>query len=289
MNYLLHLATIFGLYLLLAYSLNLTVGYCGLLSFCHAAFYGVGAYTYALLALNLHISFLGAVLCAALVTTGLGAAIAVPALRFRGDLFVFVTIAYQIIVFTILYNWIDFTGGPAGLDSIPRPELFGLKITSPGSYLALVIATNLVVLPLMFALYRSPFGLTLRALREDERAAMTIRISPVKRYVQAMAISAGVAAVPGALYASYVTYIDPSSFTLQESIFQVAILLLGGAGNRLGPLMGVTFLTMLPAGLRFLGLPDAVGANVREILYGALLVGLMYARPKGIAGEYEIR
>jgi branched-chain amino acid transport system permease protein len=91
------------------------------------------------------------------------------------------------------------------------------------------------------------------------------------------------------LYAAYVTYIDPTSFSLQESIFQVSILLLGGSGNRKGPFVGVVIMLLLPEALRFLGLPDTVAPNVREIIYGSMLIILMYARPQGIAGEFKVR
>jgi len=128
----------------------------------------------------------------------------------------------------------------------------------------------------------------LKALRDNEAAAESLGIHGRSMFLQAFVISAAVAAVPGALYASYVTYIDPTSFTLKESIFLTAILLLGGAGNRLGPLVGTLIMVLLPEALRFLGLPDVIAHNMREVIYGLLLVFLMYFRPKGIAGEFGV-
>lgn len=289
MNYLLHLAIMFGLYLVVGYSLNLVVGYGGLLSLCHAAFYGIGAYTYALLAMKLHVPFIFALPCATLFAITLGAVIASLALRFRGDVFIFVTLGCQIIVFALLYNWVDLTKGYYGISGIPRPVLFGIPIRGLPSYLGLVAIIDLLLLPVLFALYRSPFGQALKALRENERAAAALGISPHRRYAEAMALAAGFAAIPGALYAGYVTYIDPTSFSLKESIFQLSILLLGGSGNRIGPLIGVAVMLLLPEVLRFVGLPDTIAPNAREIIYGLLLIVLMYARPKGIAGEFQVR
>lgn len=288
MNYALHLVVMIGIYLPLAYSLNLVLGLGGLVSFCHAAFYGIGAYTYALLVHSADAyplaALLGAVVATAVIALPLGAV----ALRFRGDLFLFVTLGFQMIVFVILYNWIGLTNGPYGIAGIPRPELFGFTVRTTAGYAGLVVAMNLILLPLLFALYRSPFGITLKALRENEAAGEALGIHANRVYLQAFVVAAAFAAIPGAFYATYVTYIDPTSFTLRESIFQVAILLLGGAGNRKGPFIGVVIMLLLPEALRFVGLPDAVAHNLREIIYGFLLIVLMYARPQGIAGEFRM-
>ena len=104
-----------------------------------------------------------------------------------------------------------------------------------------------------------------------------------------MVFSAAVAAVPGVCFASYITYIDPTSFTLAESIFIACILLVGGSGNIKGPMAGVAFMIILPEVLRFVGLPDAVAANLREIIYGVMLVVIVYTQPKGLAGAYAIK
>lgn len=288
MNYVLHLLVMIGIYLPLAYSLNLTVGFGGLLSLAHAAFYGIGAYAFALLLTGAHVSPLLA-LAAAVILTGLIAlGVGLVSLRFRGDLFLFVTLGFQMIAFVVLYNWVNLTHGPYGIPGIPRPVFFGTVLRTPLQYAGLAVVMNVVLLPLLFALYRAPFGKALKALRENETAAAALGINPRRLYLQAFALSATFAAVSGAFYASYVTYIDPTSFTLKESIFIAVILLLGGSGNRIGPLIGVVIMLLLPEGLRFVGLPDAMAYNLREIIYGLLLVILMYLRPQGIAGEYRM-
>jgi branched-chain amino acid transport system permease protein len=192
------------------------------------------------------------------------------------------------IVFVVLYNWIGLTNGPYGLSGIARPSLFGFQFRTPFDFMLLTVGLNALVLSLLFAVYHSSFGLVLKAIREDEIAAETLGIRSSRVLLQAFVLSGAIAAIPGAIYASYTTYIDPTSFTFAESITIAVMLLLGGAGNRAGPILGVLLVMLLPEGLRFLGMPDTYAHNSREIIYGLILIGLMYARPKGLLGDFEI-
>lgn len=298
--YLSHLAVTFGLYLLLAYSLNLITGFGGLIVFCHASFYGLGAYAYALarhaaaaqddaLLWTASLGWLPAVLVASAVSASLAAVIGKICLRFRGDRFIFATLGFQMIIFVILYNWVGLGRGPFGLSGIARPDIFGQVVREPWKYLILVVVVLAMVLPLLFRLYRSPFGLALLAMREDESAARSIGIDTNALALRALMAAAGVAGCAGALYAGYATYIDPTLFSLRESIFVVTLLLLGGGGNIGGPLVGAAVMVFLPEALRLAGLPDQVATNVREIIYGMLLAALMFWRPQGLAGAMRIR
>ena len=136
-------------------------------------------------------------------------------------------------------------------------------------------------------LYSSPFGLVLKAIREDELSAISLGKNVKKFKILAFAISSGMAAIAGALYATYVTYIDPTSFTLEESIFILSIVLVGGSGNLRGPVIGTLLMILLPEGLRFLGIPDSLAPNIRQIIYALVLIILMRFRPQGLAGEYR--
>jgi len=289
MNYILHLLIMIGIYLILAYGLNLVVGFGGLLSLCHAVFYGIGAYASTLLMVKAGVSFVPAVLLGMVITALFAFLIGIPALRFRGDSFVLVTLGIQMIVFTIMYNWVGLTRGPYGIPGIPRPVIAGYEITSLQEYLVLVGIILVITVVMLSILYRSPFGLALKALRDDEMAAEGLGKSPVHMFLYAFVISAVFASLAGSLYATYVTYIDPTSFTLDESIFLFAILLVGGAGNKTGPLVGTVFMILLPEALRFLGLPDTVAPNVRQMIYGLTLIVLMFFRPQGLAGEYRVK
>jgi len=302
-SYVSHLLVMLGIYLLLAYSLNLVTGFGGLIVFCHAIFYGIGAYAYALSRLRTgapgvqveellwagSLGWLPGVLLAGGASVLLAGGIGWVCLRFRGDHFIFATLGFQMIVFVLLYNWVELGRGPFGIYGIPRPSVLGWLARAPWHYALLTAAWLIALLPLLFRLYRSPFGLSLAAMREDERAARAMGIDTSSLALRAMALAGGVAGVAGALYAGYVTYIDPTSFSIRESIFIVTLLLLGGGGNVKGPLTGATVMLALPELLRFVGLPDAVAANVREILYGALLAALMYWRPQGLAGATATR
>lgn len=301
-NYLLHLVVMIGIYAILAYAMNLVTGFGGLLIFCLAAFYGLGAYTHTLLQIGGEGSRLAsevlfsaafpfplALLLAGFTGGAFALLIGWISLRFRGDFFVFATLGFQMIVFVVLYNWTDLSRGAFGIYGIPRPEILGWRVNEPWEYVIVVAAVNAILLPALFLLYRSPFGLSLKALRDNERAAESLGISAFHQHLWAFVIAGSCAAVAGGLYASYVTYIDPTSFTLRESIFIVSLLLLGGSGNIRGPIIGALVMILLPEALRFVGLPDSIAPNVREVIYGSALILLMYMRPTGLAGSFAVK
>ena len=289
MNYLFHIGVMLGIYGMLALSANLLIGFGGLLTMAQAAFYGLGAYAYALLSLKLGLPFFVTLPAAILLCAFVGWLFGHAALRFRNEAFVLATIGFQMIVYVTLYNWTDLTRGPYGISGIPRPSFFWLGIESVPAYFLFTLVLFAAVLGFMHLVCTSPFALSLKALRDDEAAAQTLGICPKGQYIRAMVFSAAVAAVPGVCFASYITYIDPTSFTLAESIFIACILLVGGSGNIKGPMAGVAFMIILPEVLRFVGLPDAVAANLREIIYGVMLVVIVYTKPKGLAGAYAIK
>ena len=288
MNYLLDIGIMIGIYCMLAYSANLLLGFGGLLTMTQAAFYGMGAYVYALLSLHYHLPFVVTLLCAIAFCAIIGWLFGLAVLRFRNETFVLATIGFQMIVFVILYNWIDLTKGPYGISGIPKPSFFGVTIESVPQFFVFTTVLSLIVVGFWALIYRSSYALTLKALRDNERAAQTLGISPRQQYIRAMIISSAITAIPGVCFAAYVTYIDPTPFTLQESIFIASILLVGGSGNLKGPICGVLFLLILPVILRFIGIPDVVADNMREIIYGILLILLMYFKPQGLAGDYAI-
>ena len=289
MNYLLHIGIMIGIYGMLAYSTNLLTGFGGLLTMTQAAFYGLGAYVYALLSMHFGWPFMITLPCAILFCGLVGWLLGLAVLRFRNETFVLATLGFQMIVYVILYNWTGLTKGPYGISGIARPSFCGMTIESVPQFFFFTTVVFLLVLGLMILIYRSSFALALKALRDNEAAAQTLGISPQRQYVRAMIISSALAAIPGVCFASYVTYIDPTSFTLSESIFIASILLVGGSGNLKGPFYGVLFMLLLPEILRFVGMPDTIAANMREIIYGTLLIVLMYLRPQGIAGAYAIK
>ena len=289
MTYVLHQLIMISIYLILVYATNLVTGLGGLMTMAQAAFYGMGAYVYALVALNMPVGFAASCGISLLVAGLVAWILSKVVLRFRGETFVLATLAFQMIVFTILDNWESVTGGSYGLSEIPRPALFGYEITGIWGYLGLAVCMAAFITGIVWVMYQSPFGLSVRAVRDNERAAESLRISPQKQLSRAFVISAVLASFAGCLFASYVTYIDPTSFSLTESIFILCILLVGGSGNLIGPFLGVLFMILFPEGLRFLGLPDESAANIREIVYGTILIILMYYRPSGLKGIYSVK
>lgn len=287
MTYLLHILILIGIYIILSVSLNLLAGYTGILSIAHAAFYGVGAYVAALMALKLHSPFLLNLFLAVAASSALGAFVGIPSLRIKDDYFIIATFAFQVITFSILNNWVSFTSGPMGLPGIPQPVILGLKISSHFEFLILIAVFCAVTLWFSGRIVHSPFGRVLRAIREDEVFTQSLGKNVASFKIQVFMIGAGLAAISGVMYATYISYIDPTSFTVMESIFIISIVIIGGAGRIWGSVLGAAVLVALPELLRFIGLPNSVAANIRQILYGGLLVVFMLWRPKGFIGAYS--
>ncbi|HJT27337.1 MAG TPA: branched-chain amino acid ABC transporter permease [Pyrinomonadaceae bacterium] len=287
MKYSLHVANMMAIYAILSLSLNLLVGYTGLLSLCHAAFFGVGAYISTLLVTNTTLPFF---LCVAIGVAGtiiLSCLISFPSLRLRGDYFVLASLGFQTIVFFVLYNWVEVTSGPFGIAGIRSPHIFSWILDTPHEYLLLSLSAAVLSGLLLYFLGASPFGRVLKAIREDELAAASLGKNIRLFKVTAFAIAAGFAAFAGAVFAGYLRYIDPTMFGLTESVFILSIIIVGGAGNTLGPVVGTFLLVLFPEVLRFLGVPESIGPNLRLVIYSLAVIIIMRFRPQGLAGEYK--
>ena len=289
MEYLLHIGIMLCIYIILVLSTNLTVGMANLLTMCQAAFYGVGAYigTYFLMHFNLPFVLIALVVMLATGLTSL--IISYASVKLKGDYFILGTLGFQMIVYTILYNWVNVTRGPYGIPGIPSIKLFGVwSVTGIYAYFFLALILAVAVALIFNQLQRSPYGRMLKAIRTDELSAQALGRNTVQLKAWAFFISAAFAGVAGLVYASYVSYIDPTSFTLDESIFIITALFIGGIGSRVwGPIAGAAVVVILPELLRFVGLPDAVAANLRQVIYGLALVVLMFVRPQGLLGDVK--
>lgn len=286
MEYILHILVLVGIYTVLAVSLDLLAGHTGLLSIAHASFYGLGAYTTALLAVHFGAPFLVGVLAGMAVAALVSFVVSLPSLRLHDEYFVIATFGFQMILFSIFNNWMDLTRGPLGIPGIPHPSVFGWKIQSHLGFVVLASIFAAFAYVIVGRLTTSPFGRVLRAIREEEPFAQSLGKNTFRFKVIAFAVSAALAASAGSLYAHYITYIDPTSFTVMESILVISMVIIGGAGSPWGPLIGAVVLVTLPEALRFVGLPSAPAANLRQVFYGALLVIMMMVRPRGLVGRY---
>ena len=287
MEYFLHILVITGIYVILTLSLNLVVGYTGLAALGHAAFSCVGAYTSSLLALKYGLSpWLGLPIgaCAAAV---LGAVIGAPSLRLKGDYLALATFGLGVIVYSIAKNWVAVTRGPMGLPGIPGFSIFGAEISTVWSYLILVAVFVALTYVVMHRIVSSPFGRILRAIRDDEVAALAMGKNVNKYKIIVFVVGAFFAGIAGSLYAHYITFIDPSSFTVMESIAILLMVVFGGMGSLGGSFVGAAILVIFPEMLRFLGMPSSVAAPLRQMIYGLLLIVLMLKRPQGVLGTYK--
>jgi branched-chain amino acid transport system permease protein len=290
MDYFLHIIIIINIYIILTVSTNLLVGMTNLLSLGQAAFYGIGAYLTVFALQTLHLPLIPALIFVMVVTAAISLIIAYPSLRLKGDYFVLATLGFQLIVFTILYNWTSVTRGPYGISGIPAPKVFGLLPVS--GMIPFLIFSSIIsglVIFIFYKLVKSPFGRVLKGLRDDDLAVTSLGRNVTAQRVFVFVISSGFIAAAGMIYATYVTYIDPTSFNLDEAIFILCAVLIGGTGNIKGPVVGAIFVVVLPELLRFVGMPDAIAANMRQIIYGLSLIVLMRYRPQGIAGNYLVK
>ncbi|MEK6260396.1 MAG: branched-chain amino acid ABC transporter permease [Planctomycetota bacterium] len=287
MDYSLHILILVAIYAGSAISLDLIAGHTGLVSLCHAAFHGLGAYTTALLATRAGIPFPVSILAGVVIAVLLSFAISLPSFRLHGDYFTIATFGFQMILFGLFNNWIELTRGPLGVPGIPAPVIFGWHVDTNLEFLVLAASFCCFSGFVVYRITNSPFGRVLHAIREDEVFAQANGKNTLYYKVAAFAVSAALASSAGSISAHYVTFIDPTSFTVMESILVLSMVIIGGAGSPLGPMVGAMILVTLPEALRFMDLPTSVAANLRQMIYGSLLVVMMMFRPQGLVGRYR--
>ena len=287
MSYLLHLVVLFEIYILVATSLNLLIGYGGLIQLAQAAYFGIGAYTTAIVSVELGWGFVLATFLAGCTAGVLSVVISVPAWRFRGDALVIISLSVQLVFYALFCNWVSITGGPYGITAIPKPVIFSTSIDTPLTFSLLYAFIVACFLTMLALLQSSPFGRALQAMRDDDLAACSIGISTQRLKVQVFAIASALVGVGGAMYAAYSGYIDPTSFTLDESIVMLSMVIVGGTGNLRGPLVGALILIAIPEVLRTTPVPISMASNIRLLLYGILMILLMHLRPRGLVGRYR--
>lgn len=265
-----------GIYAIVAQGLNLLAGYTGQASLGHAGFYAIGAYTGALLATKLGFGFWSALPFSILVAAVAGVLIALPSFKLDGPYLAMVTIAFGIIVNSILIEWSELTGGTQGVLNIPRPTFAGVRLSLESQFLLIVSAAAVTTLFLR-NLMRSPWGRAFVAVRENPIAAEAVGLSTRGVKTVAFTISAALAGAGGHLFAFFQGFISPEAFEFEASIFFLTAVIFGGAGTLAGPLVGAPVMTFLPEVLqRFV--------DYRLIIYGSLIVAFLYALPLGIVG-----
>ena len=293
-QYFLHILISTGVFIIAAMSLNLLLGYTGQLSLGHVAFFGIGAYTSALVSLGFDVNLLGwtmtlapkpvwvAFLCGIVLAGLAGWFIGKVSFKVRGAYFVIVTISFAEVVRLVALNWIDLTEGPMALNNIPPVTLwlpwlgettFWRKTAN--YYLVLVVA--LIAFEIIRRLVQSRLGRSLIALRENEPLAMSVGIDVTRALVVATVISAAIAGAAGGLYAHYIRIVDPDVFLFIYTVTMVIMVIVGGKGTLWGPIVGGLLFGILPDFLRDLAAPE-----VQWVIYGAVMIVIVFFLPQGI-------
>lgn len=275
-DYGVHLAILVSLYLIVAQSLNLTFGLGQLFNLAHVASYAVGAYATALLATDYAASFGVCVVSSVLLSALFALLLGLISLRLSTDYFAIGTLAFSSVISALLVNWKSVTHGVLGVPGIPRPELFGIDFYENSNFLALIATIAIVSQAILYCLYRSPFGRSLRALAEFERAASSLgKDTPRTRNI-AFCVSSGFAGLAGSFFSYYLNYIDPSSFGLGEMVFILTIVIVGGPGSFWGVIGATVFLVLLPEPLRFLDISSAYVGPMRQLINAIILFAVVW-------------
>jgi branched-chain amino acid transport system permease protein len=267
----------------LALAWNLAGGYAGLISFGHAAFFGIGAYASTILFVNIGLTPWIGIWIGGLIAAATGAILALICARLRGPFFILSTLAASEVVRIAALNWATLTGGPEGLSIPPVPGLANMVFASKGSYVVVMLVFLVAVFAFTKWLEGSRYGYYLFAVRDDADAASAAGVNPLLVRTVAMALSAGITGIGGSLFAQYFLYLDPTFMISPELSFQFALLAaVGGLGTAVGPVLGAFLITPMSELLRaYLG---SQAAGLHLVIYSGLLIVVMLYFPGGLAG-----
>jgi branched-chain amino acid transport system permease protein len=275
-GYLITIGTIIAINGIVACGLNVIVGFAGQISLGHAAFFGIGAYTAALLATKAGLSFWAALPLVMAVSALIGLLLGIPSLRVREDFLAITTIGINFIVEAVFNNF-EFFGGALGIGGIPRVELFDLKLRGT-EFFCLCLFFLAIVMVVCWWLTRCWAGLACFALREEETAAASVGISPVRFKLLAFVLGTAMAGLGGALYAHFMRFISASDFAFPMSVSLLSMVVVGGMGTLWGPILGACIIGVLPEIFRPL-------VDYRILFYTMLLLLMIRFQPGGLLGE----
>ncbi|MHB1419847.1 MAG: branched-chain amino acid ABC transporter permease [Bacillota bacterium] len=263
---------------ILVMSLNLIVGFTGQLSFGHAAFYGVGGYTAALMLLHTGVPFPIIMVLSGIIAAIVGLGVGFPVMRFKGDYLALVSLGFAQIFWVVAQNWMSITRGPRGLPGIPAPVIFGLQLVTNTHFFYLGLILAAITMIFMMLLVKSYVGRALLAVREDERAAVAMGINPMKYKLLSFTIGSFFAGIAGSFLASYLGFVGPMNFTLDQSILYVMMVIVGGLGSLWGSVVGAAIIVILTQ--LFSNLP-----GLQMLLVGIIIAIAILVRPQGIMGN----
>ena len=274
-SYYLQVLTFIGINTLLALGLNMLMGYAGQISLGHAAFYGIGAYTTAILSVTYNLSPWLSLPCAILLSALVALIVGVPTLKLSGYYLGMGTLGFGMIAFIVFREWGTLTGGASGFVGIPCLEIGSLSFASEQNYFYLVWATVLVIIILCQRIIDSRMGRALRSLHDSENAAKAVGINTMNLKLQIFIFSAAISALAGFLYAHFVSFISPGSFNFLVSIRMVTMVVIGGMASVWGALLGASLLTLLPEWLHAF-------SDFEMVVYGLIMMVVMILLPQGL-------
>jgi branched-chain amino acid transport system permease protein len=273
-----------AIYVVLASSFDLIIGRGGMFSIAHAAFFAIGAYATAQITAQLGVPVLLSWVLAAILCGLLSLVLAAVAVRVSSDYLVIASFGFLSIVLAILANAPGLTGGYVGLSGIPAPAIFGRIIGDDSQFAVVYLIIAAVVVLALTYLTRSPFGRSLKAIRDNPTAAEALGKRPTVAKLWVFSIAGAFAGIAGAMYASFISFISPDAFGNQVNTLIFAMVFVGGAGSILGAVIGAVVLTWIPALISLASLPAQVLGDLEQVAYGLVLVIMVMAAPGGVAG-----
>jgi branched-chain amino acid transport system permease protein len=274
-DYYLSIMIFIGINAIIVMGLSLLMGYAGQISLGHAAFFGIGAYCSGVLTVKLGFSIFTAFFCGIFLSTIMAMAIAIPTLKLKGHYLAVATLGFGEIIYVIFNELLEITGGPSGLSGIPSIHFFGYSFKGGWRYFYLVWTVAILLLIFSLNIIHSRIGRALRAVHGSEVAAQAMGVNVSQFKIQVFVLSAIYASVAGTLYAHFVTFISPSTFSLFVSILLLMMVVIGGGGSIWGALLGAGILTVLPESLRAF-------RDFDILVYGIILMTILLFMPEGI-------
>ncbi|MGE4043989.1 MAG: branched-chain amino acid ABC transporter permease [Acetobacteraceae bacterium] len=285
MEYLATVVILIALYVILAASYNLVIGYGGLATVAHPIFFAIGAYGTGLLAIHTDIPLVLNVLIGAAAAMLASVLLAASSLRVSGDYLLIASLGFQLGLLQLIRN-LDFTGGPGGLTNIPS-TITGSARTP--SFLVISVGLAVIVVFAIRAIVQGPYGRAITAMRDEELAFTALGRNAMSMKIVIFAIGCGIAGIAGGVYAYYFQYISPDQFEVLQSAQILTMVVLGGMGTAFGPVIGALLLLAVPQAITFLQLPPNIMAPTQGILFTLLVLIFLFLRPAGIMGSAESR
>jgi branched-chain amino acid transport system permease protein len=289
LNYFLHLGIIFNIFLVLSLSFNFSLGFAGIFNLAVSGLALFGGYVSALLILKLNLSF--EIVFVLTIISGylIGVIISLSVRKLKGDYLALTTFGFSFIVMVLALNWQSLTRGSFGLIGIPKPKLFGFSLDSLIEIFIFYSFISIIVYLFLEKLKKSPLGRIIQAMRDDELALLSLGKNTFQLKSYVLGLSSLFAGLSGLMSAYYFSYFDPRSFGLNDLIFVLSAVLLGGLGSNKGTAYGVLLLILIPELLRFFALPSSLIGPLRQIIYAILVILILWLKPKGLFGKISLK